>query len=72
MEKKNMPTEKTMDRMELILKNFNLALSVRPMDPPQYRTIGIASPPLDRLSIVTKTFIHYLSEIAPKEYREMC
>ena len=57
---------------ELILKNFNLALSVRPMDPPQYRTIGIASPPLDRLSIVTKTFIHYLSEIAPKEYREMC
>lgn len=57
---------------ELILKNFNLALSVRPMDPPQYRTIGIASPPMDRLSIVTKTFIHYLSGIAPKEYREMC
>ena len=57
---------------ELILKNFNLPLSTRPMDPPQHRLIGIASPPRDRLSIVTKTFIRYLSEITMEQYRRMC
>lgn len=47
---------------ELIVRNFNFDFEVRPLDPPCHRTIGIASLPLNRVSILTKTFIQFLSE----------
>ena len=47
---------------ELIVRNFNFDFEVRPLDPPYHRTIGIASLPLSRVSILTKTFIQFLSE----------
>ena len=47
---------------ELIVRNFNFDFEVRPLDPACHRTIGIASLPLNRVSILTKTFIQFLSE----------
>ncbi len=47
---------------ELIVRNFNFDFEVRPLDPPCFRTIGIASLPMNRVSILTKTFIKFLSE----------
>lgn len=49
---------------ELIVRNFNFDFEVRPLDPPCFRTIGIASLPLNRVSILTKTFISFLSDPA--------
>ena len=49
---------------ELIVRNFNFDVEVRPLDPPCFRTIGIASLPLNRVSILTKTFISFLSDPA--------
>lgn len=49
---------------ELIARNFNFDFEVRPLDPPCFRTIGIASLPLNRVSILTKTFISFLSDPA--------
>lgn len=46
---------------ELLLKNFNFALEMRPIEPPQYRTIGIASLPEKRTSVLTKTFLRFVS-----------
>ena len=46
---------------ELILRNLNYSLEIRPINPPQYRAIGIASMPLNRVSVLTKTFIQYLT-----------
>lgn len=45
----------------LILRNFTFDLSIKPLDPPQFRTIGIASLPMNNISVVAKTFLKYLS-----------
>jgi len=45
---------------ELILRNFTYRLETRPLDPPQFRTIGIASLPLNEISVLSKTFIEFL------------
>ncbi|WP_130864340.1 LysR family transcriptional regulator [Bacilliculturomica massiliensis] len=47
---------------ELILRKTTFALSVKPLDPPQYRTIGIASLPVGNTSVIAKTFLKYLAE----------
>lgn len=46
---------------ELIVKNYNIQLTTCPLTPLYHRTIGIASLPLNRASIVTRTFVKYLS-----------
>lgn len=46
---------------ELLTKNFMFDLKIQSLTPPKYRTIGIASKPLHSVSLVTKTFIEYLS-----------
>ena len=45
---------------ELILRNFTYSLEARPLDPPQFRTIGIASLPLNEISVLSRTFIRFL------------
>jgi len=47
---------------ELILKNLNAELAVRPLAPERYRTIGIASQPANRTAVLTRTFLEYLAE----------
>lgn len=47
---------------ELVLRHASFRLAVRPLDPPQYRTIGIAALPANRESILTKTFLQYLAD----------
>lgn len=56
---------------ELILRNFNFNVTARPLDPPQHRTIGIASFPLNRASLLTKTFIKYLSETGNIDFSKL-
>lgn len=48
---------------DLVLHHARFDLAVRPLDPPQYRTLGIAAQPADRESILTKTFLRYLSDL---------
>lgn len=50
---------------DLILRNFNFRVSIRPLQPVHYRTLGIAALPEDRQTILTKTFLKYLEEKAP-------
>ena len=57
---------------ELILRNLNYSLEIRPIDPPQYRAIGIASMPLNRVSVLTKTFIQYLTGPSKIDFNELC
>ena len=57
---------------ELILRNLNYSLEIRPIDPPQYRTIGIASMPMNRVSVLTKTFIQYLTDSSKIDFNELC
>ena len=57
---------------ELILRNLNYSLEIRPIDPPQYRAIGIASMPLNRVSVLTKTFIQYLTDPSKINFNEPC
>ena len=47
---------------ELILRNLNAELAVRPLAPERYRTIGIASQPANRTAVLTRTFLEYLAE----------
>lgn len=47
---------------ELMTKNFIFDLEIRPLNPPKYRTIGIASRPLNCVSLVTKTFLEFLND----------
>lgn len=47
---------------ELLLRPINFELARRPLDPPQYRTIGIASLPMRAVSVITKTFLNYLAD----------
>lgn len=49
---------------ELILRNFQFQFAVRPLDPPCFRTIGIASLPGNQISPLAGTFIRYLMEVA--------
>ena len=46
---------------DLILKNYNFHLAIRPLRPTKYRTIGIAALPQNRQTILTKTFLKYLA-----------
>ena len=57
---------------ELILRNLNYSLEIRPIAPPQYRAIGIASMPLNRVSVLTKTFIQYLTDPSKIDFNELC
>lgn len=45
---------------ELIYRSFRLNLVAIPLLPEQHRTIGVASLPVNRISILTRTFIKYL------------
>lgn len=45
---------------------------ISPIDPPQYRAIGIASMPLNRVSVLTKTFIQYLTDPSKIDFNELC
>jgi DNA-binding transcriptional LysR family regulator len=45
---------------ELLLRSFTFNLALRPLAPPRYRNIGIASLSMKSVSIVTKVFIEYL------------
>lgn len=47
---------------ELIVKNYNIQLATCPLEPVYHRTIGIASLSPSRASIVTRTFVKYLSD----------
>ena len=38
----------------------------------QYRAIGIASMPLNRVSVLTKTFIQYLTDPSKIDFNELC
>lgn len=51
---------------ELVLKKGCEDLAVRPIRPQRYREIGIASQPLDRVSVVTKVFIEFLEGVKPQ------
>ena len=46
----------------LILRNFTFDLSIKTLNPLQFRTIGIASLPMNNISVVAKTFLKYLSD----------
>lgn len=47
---------------ELIYQNFKLNLVARPLMPKSHRTIGVASLPSNKISILTRTFIKYLAD----------
>lgn len=47
---------------ELIYKDFNIDIAVRPLTPIKYRTIGIAALPLSQETTLTKAFIQFLSQ----------
>ena len=47
---------------DLVLRNFNFNLAIRPLYPMKYRTLGIAALPEERQTILTKTFIRYLKD----------
>ena len=53
---------------ELILKESNFDIEIRPLDPPQYRSIGIASFPPERVSVLTRTFVNYLAENRGRDF----
>jgi DNA-binding transcriptional LysR family regulator len=47
---------------ELIIRNVTFPMARRPLDPPQYRNIGIVSLPVSAVTIVARAFLQYLSE----------
>ncbi len=47
---------------ELIIRNVTFPMARRPLDPPQYRNIGIVSLPLSAVTIVARAFLQYLGE----------
>ncbi|MNP78117.1 hypothetical protein D3C76_1756640 [compost metagenome] len=47
---------------ELILRNVTLNMATRPINPPQYRNIGIVSLPVNAVTIVARAFLRYLSD----------
>lgn len=61
---------------DLVLRNFNFHLVIRPLYPMKYRTLGIAALPEDRQTILTKTFIRYLNdgdwELGIRKYDSIC
>lgn len=46
---------------ELILRSFHTNAAVRPLEPMQCRRIGVASLPMNRVSLLTRTFMRFLS-----------
>ena len=51
---------------ELILRNYQNDAVAMPMDPPQYRVLGMGVPQLKALSPVTRNFMRYVQEYAKK------
>lgn len=49
---------------ELIVKNYHIDIATCRLEPAYHRTIGIASLPLNRVSIVTRTFVKFLADDA--------
>lgn len=49
---------------EMLLAHTRFSFAVRPMEPPAYRLIGIASLPEERISLLTIRFMEYLAELA--------
>lgn len=47
---------------ELIIRNVTFPMAARPLNPPQYRNIGIASLPASAVSIVARAFLRYLND----------
>jgi DNA-binding transcriptional LysR family regulator len=47
---------------ELIIRNVTFPMARRPLDPPQYRNIGIVSLPVSAVTIVARAFLQYLGE----------
>ncbi len=47
---------------ELIIRNVTFPMAMRPLDPPQYRNIGIVSLPVNAVTIVARAFLQYLGE----------
>lgn len=47
---------------EMVLKHFETETVHVPFNPPQFRRVGIASPPLEKVSFLTKTFIQFISD----------
>lgn len=56
---------------ELILRNFTYRLEARPLEPPQFRTIGIASLPLNEISVLSRTFIQYLQNADDLDFENL-
>ncbi len=47
---------------DLVLHNFNFNVKILPLHPAKTRTIGIASLPPERLSLLARTFLSFLKE----------
>lgn len=47
---------------ELIIRNVTFPMARKPLDPPQYRNIGIVSLPVSAVTIVAQAFLQYLGE----------
>lgn len=53
---------------ELMIRNVTFRMAARPLNPPQYRNIGIASLPLGAATVVTKAFLRYLSDTDVQQF----
>ncbi len=53
---------------ELTLQSFGFHLTCRPLNPPKFRTLGIAAQPVERQSPVTRTFLQFLEQHAAEEF----
>ncbi len=49
---------------DLVLRSFNFHPLIRPLQPAQYRTIGIAAPEKEWQTILTRTFLEYLVNVS--------
>lgn len=47
---------------ELIIRNVSFRMAAIPLNPPQYRNIGIVSLPMSAVTIVARAFLGYLSD----------
>lgn len=53
---------------ELMIRNVTFRMATRPLNPPQYRSIGIASLPVGAVTVVTKAFLRYLSDADIRQF----
>ncbi len=49
---------------ELLLRNYRSDAVAMPLDPPQYRILGMGVPQLKSVSPVTRNFIRYVQDYA--------